>query len=81
MQEQYRDYISGNKLLAISSTLEAVATKNISLLTGKLDNGGGSNLLAKPSNAKWNILLATEEVAKMMSGSIFTTKLVMMEIE
>lgn len=82
MQEQYREYISGNKLLVISSTQEVVATKNISPTNWKVGQWRrGSNVLVKRSNVKWNILLLTEEAAKKMSGSIFTTKLLRMKIE
>lgn len=87
MQDHYREFISGNELPTVPSTLEAVATRTVSLLatdakTRKLvgvsrvvmEEEQRTKAPTKKSNVVYDILLGSKEAAEKLAGSILTIK-------
>lgn len=94
LEEKYENFIDGNERLTVTELMETVNTRTISLLTTSIKLTGvnreimeealkslkiGSKILARRSNAKWEILLATENTAKDLVGSILLTKAVRLQ--
>lgn len=92
LRKEYAYFISGNELIALSSLMEAIATRTISLLTADAKTRKfiavtrdlmedalkvlniGAKVLARISNAMWDIVLALEETVEALAGSLLTTK-------
>lgn len=85
LRKVYSSFISGDELLPVPSVMEAFTRRTISLLMTviKMQKFIAVNreileealkVLAHRSNAMWDILLAAEEVAKSLTGSVLTTK-------
>lgn len=95
MQEKYAEYTRGNEFITIPEALNAVHTRTISLLTTNVKSRKligviresiekalkSHKILARGSNALWDILLATEQEAKQVAGYILETKSVPLQTE
>lgn len=88
-KEKFENSFKGNEFLTINEALEAVNTRTISLLTSDIKTWKligisrdamedalkiNPKVLARRTNALWDILLQTEQQAKELAGSILNTK-------
>lgn len=89
MKEHYQEFISSNELIRLSSALksgghkdclsvDAKTRKLFRVIRDTMEESLKTRILAQRSNTMWDILLDSEELAKMLTGNIMT-KLVRMK--
>lgn len=95
LRDEYSSFIFSHELFPMLQVIEAVAARTISLLTADVklrkymavsreameEAIKEAKVLARRSNAMWDILLVTEERAKSLAGSILTSKTLRFQTE
>lgn len=75
MKECFGEFIEGNELLPVSSVMEVVNKRTIFLLNTD------AKILARISNAMWDVLLESEDEVKSLAKSIMAIKAIRIQTE